>query len=84
MLDKAVNENTSAVEFEKILGKLQELTKSDDKAHRKADPYWTRVLAQTTRFEQHDNLLKLLQQTKAWFGELFPKEEKKSTKKAAN
>ena len=84
MLDKAVNENISAVEFEKILGKLQELTKSDDKAHRKADPYWTRVLAQTTRFEQHDNLLKLLQQTKAWFGELFPKEEKKSTKKAAN
>ena len=50
--------------------KLQELTESNGFGS-KADPYWSRLLAQTSRFEQPENIEKLLKQTKDWFGLLF-------------
>ncbi|HHF6437543.1 TPA: exodeoxyribonuclease V subunit gamma [Haemophilus influenzae] len=58
--------------------KLQELIESNGFGP-KADPYWSRVLAQTSRFKQPENLAKLLKQTKAWFGLLFAQ---KKTRKA--
>ena len=58
--------------------KLQELTESNGFGS-KADPYWSRLLAQTSRFEQTENIEKLLKQTKDWFGLLF---EQKKTRKA--
>ncbi len=58
--------------------KLRELTESNGFGP-KADPYWSRVLAQTSRFKQPENLAKLLKQTKAWFGLLFAQ---KKTRKA--
>ncbi|HHF3711512.1 TPA: hypothetical protein ACPOH7_000069, partial [Haemophilus influenzae] len=58
--------------------KLQELTESNGFGS-KADPYWSRVLAQTSRFKQPENIAKLLKQTKAWFGLLFAQ---KKTRKA--
>ena len=58
--------------------KLQELTESNGFGS-KADPYWSRVLAQTSRFEQTENIEKLLKQTKDWFGLLFAQ---KKTRKA--
>lgn len=58
--------------------KLQELTESNGFGS-KADPYWSRVLAQTSRFKQPENIEKLLKQTKDWFGLLF---EQKKTRKA--
>ncbi len=58
--------------------KLQELTESNGFGA-KADPYWSRVLAQTSRFKQPENIEKLLKQTKDWFGLLFVQ---KKTRKA--
>ena len=58
--------------------KLQELTESNGFGA-KADPYWSRILAQTSRFEQTENIEKLLKQTKDWFGLLFVQ---KKTRKA--
>ena len=58
--------------------KLQGLTESNGFGS-KADPYWSRVLAQTSRFEQTENIEKLLKQTKDWFGLLFAQ---KKTRKA--
>lgn len=56
--------------------KLQELTESNGFGP-KADPYWSRVLAQTSRFKQPENIAKLLKQTKAWFGLLFAQRQER-------
>ncbi len=71
-------DDESAVDFDNISTKLQELGE-DSKSGAQADPYWSRVLAQTSRFKQPENLAKLLKQTKAWFGLLFAQ---KKTRKA--
>lgn len=71
-------DDESAVDFDNISTKLQELGE-DSKSGAQADPYWSRVLAQTSRFKQPENLAKLLKQTKAWFGLLF---EQKKIRKA--
>ena len=71
-------DDESAVDFDNISTKLQELGE-DSKSGAQADPYWSRVLAQTSRFKQPENLAKLLKQTKAWFGLLFVQ---KKTRKA--
>ncbi|OOF37552.1 exodeoxyribonuclease V subunit gamma [Rodentibacter heidelbergensis] len=75
----------SAVDFEGVLTKLQKLAEEERSGNytQKADPYWARLLAQTTKFEQHENLQALLKQTTDWFGILFAKEAKKSAKKSA-
>ena len=70
-------DDESAVDFDNISTKLQELGKDSHGAQ--ADPYWSRILAQTSRFEQPENIKKLLKQTKDWFGLLF---EQKKTRKA--
>lgn len=70
-------DDESAVDFDKVSEKLQELTESNGFGS-KADPYWSRVLAQTSRFKQPENIEKLLTQTKDWFGLLFA--QKKSRK----
>ncbi len=59
----------SAVDFDNISTKLQEL--GEDSYGAQADPYWSRILAQTSRFKQTENIEKLLKQTKDWFGLLF-------------
>ena len=69
--------NESAVDFDNISTKLQEL--GEDSHGAQADPYWSRILAQTSRFEQPENIEKLLKQTKDWFGLLFAQ---KKTRKA--
>lgn len=71
-------DDESAVDFDNIFEKLQALTESNGFGS-KADPYWSRVLAQTSRFKQPENIAKLLKQTKAWFGLLFAQ---KKTRKA--
>ena len=71
-------DDESAVDFDNISRKLQEL-REDSKSGAQADPYWSRVLAQTSRFEQTGNIEKLLKQTKDWFGLLFVQ---KKTRKA--
>lgn len=71
-------DDESAVDFDNISTKLQELGE-DSKSGAQADPYWSRVLAQTSRFKQPENIAKLLKQTKAWFGLLFAQ---KKTRKA--
>ena len=63
-------DDESAVDLDNISTKLQELGE-DSKSGAQADPYWSRVLAQTSRFEQAGNIEKLLKQTKDWFGLLF-------------
>ena len=63
-------DDESEVDFDNISTKLQELGE-DSKSGAQADPYWSRVLAQTSRFEQAGNIEKLLKQTKDWFGLLF-------------
>ena len=70
-------DDESAVDFDNISTKLQELGEGSYGAQ--ADPYWSRILAQTSRFEQTENIEKLLKQTKDWFGLLF---EQKKTRKA--
>lgn len=70
-------DDESAVDFDNISTKLQEL--GEDSYGAQADPYWSRILAQTSRFEQTENIEKLLKQTKDWFGLLF---EQKKTRKA--
>lgn len=70
-------DDKSAVDFDNISTKLQEL--GEDNHGAQADPYWSRILAQTSRFEQPENIKKLLKQTKDWFGLLF---EQKKTRKA--
>lgn len=70
-------DDESAVDFDKVSEKLQELTESNGFGS-KADPYWSRVLVQTSRFKQPENIEKLLTQTKDWFGLLFA--QKKSRK----
>lgn len=62
-------DDESAVDFDNISTKLQEL--GEDSYGAQADPYWSRILAQTSRFEQTENIEKLLKQTKDWFGLLF-------------
>ena len=62
-------DDESAVDFDNISTKLQEL--GEDSYGAQADPYWSRILAQTSRFEQTENIEKLLKQTKGWFGLLF-------------
>ncbi|EHO49084.1 exodeoxyribonuclease V subunit gamma [Haemophilus sp. oral taxon 851] len=62
-------DDESAVDFDNISTKLQEL--GEDNYGAQADPYWSRILAQTSRFEQTENIEKLLKQTKDWFGLLF-------------
>ena len=64
-----VVDDESAVDFDNISTKLQEL--GEDSYGAQADPYWSRILAQTSRFEQTENIEKLLKQTKDWFGLLF-------------
>lgn len=71
-------DDESAVDFDNVFEKLQALTESNGFGS-KADPYWSRVLAQTSRFKQPENIAKLLKQTKAWFGLLFAQ---KKTRKA--
>ena len=71
-------DDESAVDFDNISTKLQELGE-DSNYGAQADPYWSRVLAQTSRFEQTGNIEKLLKQTKDWFGLLFVQ---KKTRKA--
>lgn len=71
----------SVANFELISMKLKVLAEGDNFGTR-ADPYWARVLAQTTKFEQPENLKALCEQTKAWFGLLFSEDSKKSTKKS--
>ena len=71
-------DDESAVVFDNISTKLQELGE-DSKSGAQADPYWSRILAQTSRFEQTENIEKLLKQTKDWFGLLFVQ---KKTRKA--
>ena len=71
-------DDESAVDFDNISIKLQELGE-DSNYGAQADPYWSRVLAQTSRFEQTGNIEKLLKQTKDWFGLLFVQ---KKTRKA--
>ena len=71
-------DDESAVDFDNISTKLQELGE-DSNYGAQADPYWSRVLAQTSRFEQTENIEKLLKQTKDWFGLLFAQ---KKTRKA--
>ncbi|OOF51786.1 exodeoxyribonuclease V subunit gamma [Rodentibacter genomosp. 1] len=70
----------SAVDFDVILMKLQKLAEDEKRGNyiKKADPYWMRMLAQTTKFEHQEHLLALLKQTTDWFGLLFLKEDKKS------
>ena len=70
-------DDESAVDFDNISTKLQEL--GEDSYGAQADPYWSRILAQTSRFEQTENIEKLLKQTKDWFGLLFVQ---KKTRKA--
>lgn len=62
-------DDESAVDFDNISTKLQEL--DEDSYGAQADPYWSRILAQTSRFEQTENIEKLLKQTKDWFSLLF-------------
>ena len=62
-------DDESEVDFDNISTKLQEL--GEDIYDAQADPYWSRILAQTSRFEQTENIEKLLKQTKDWFGLLF-------------
>ena len=71
-------DDESAVDFDNISTKLQELGE-DSNYGAQAAPYWSRVLAQTSRFEQTGNIEKLLKQTKDWFGLLFVQ---KKTRKA--
>lgn len=71
-------DDKSAVNFDNVSEKLQELTESNGFGS-KADPYWSRVLTQTSRFKQPENIAKLLTQTKDWFGLLFAQ---KKTRKA--
>lgn len=77
-------EEGSAVDFESIFEKIQKLAEDDTWSHygKKADPYWSRVLAQTTKFEHEENRLALLKQTTDWFGLLFSKKENKTKNKA--
>ena len=70
-------DDESAVDFDNISTKLQEL--GEDSYGAQADPYWSRIFAQTSRFEQTENIEKLLKQTKDWFGLLFAQ---KKTRKA--
>ena len=70
-------DDESAVDFDNISTKLHEL--GEDSYGAQADPYWSRILAQTSRFEQTENIEKLLKQTKDWFGLLFVQ---KKTRKA--
>ena len=63
-------DDESEVDFDNISTKFQELGE-DSKSGAQADPYWSRILAQTSRFEQTENIEKLLKQTKDWFGLLF-------------
>ncbi|BFU59566.1 MULTISPECIES: exodeoxyribonuclease V subunit gamma [Rodentibacter] len=73
----------SAVYFESILEKLKKLAEDNKFGNhtKKADPYWARVLAQTTKFEKEENLAVLIEQTKNWFGLMFAESEKKTVKK---
>ena len=71
-------DDESEVDFDNISTKFQELGE-DSKSGAQADPYWSRVLAQTSIFEQAGNIEKLLKQTKDWFGLLFVQ---KKTRKA--
>ncbi|QPB42788.1 exodeoxyribonuclease V subunit gamma [Rodentibacter haemolyticus] len=73
----------SAVDFETILEKLKKLAEDHKfgNPRKKADPYWSRVLAQTTKFEKEENLTALIEQTKNWFGLMFAEPEKKTVKK---
>ena len=75
--DFIVNDE-SAVDFDNISTKLQELGENSNYGAQ-VDPYWSRILAQTSRFEQPENIKKLLKQTKDWFGLLFVQ---KKTRKA--
>ncbi|OOF84365.1 exodeoxyribonuclease V subunit gamma [Rodentibacter ratti] len=65
----------SAVDFDGVLTKLQKLAEDERRGNytKKADPYWARLLAQTTEFENRENLQALLKQTTDWFGVLFAK-----------
>ena len=71
-----------AVDVDDVLAKLRKLTESDNFGNY-ADPYWSRVLAQTAKFERSENLESLLMQTKAWFGLLFSGMENKAVNKGA-
>ncbi|OOF58329.1 exodeoxyribonuclease V subunit gamma [Rodentibacter myodis] len=89
ILDFLVDE--SAVDFVAILEKLKKLAENDAFSAKKADPYWRRVLAQTSKFEESENLTALIRQTKSWFGLMFERTDtdkniksgKKSTDKGA-
>ncbi|OOF44531.1 exodeoxyribonuclease V subunit gamma [Rodentibacter trehalosifermentans] len=84
-IENFIIKEESAVDFDGVLTKLQKLAEEEKRGNytKKADPYWARLLAQTTKFEDRENLLALLKQTTDWFGELFAKEEKKSANKKA-
>ena len=71
-----------ALDVDDVLAKLRKLTESDNFGNY-ADPYWSRVLAQTAKFERPENLESLLMQTKAWFGLLFSGMENKAVNKGA-
>ncbi|VEH67470.1 exodeoxyribonuclease V gamma subunit [Rodentibacter pneumotropicus] len=73
----------SAVDFDGILTTLQKLAEDEKRGNykKKADPYWARLLAQTMKFENRENLLVLLKQTTDWFGVLFAKNDPKSLNK---
>ncbi|THA10454.1 exodeoxyribonuclease V subunit gamma [Rodentibacter pneumotropicus] len=73
----------SAVDFDGILTMLQKLAEDEKRGSykKKADPYWARLLAQTMKFENRENLLVLLKQTTDWFGVLFAKNDPKSLNK---
>lgn len=73
----ANEENQSAVNIEGVLKALQGLTKNDDYGSR-ADPYWTRILAQTNYFESTSNVLELVKKTAAWFEEMMAAPEKEN------
>ena len=78
-----IEKDESAVNVEVILAKLRKLAEDEKQRNytKKADPYWSRVLAQTTKFDQQENLMTLVKQTTDWFGVLFAKDAKKSSNK---
>ncbi|EDJ89557.1 exodeoxyribonuclease V gamma chain [Haemophilus influenzae 22.1-21] len=73
-------DDESAVDFDNVFEKLQALTESNGFGS-KADPYWSRVLAQTSRFKQPENIAKLLKTNKSLVWLIIrTKEDKKGTK----
>ena len=73
-------DDESAVDFDNISTKLQELGE-DSNYGAQADPYWSRVLAQTSRFEQTGNIEKIIKTNKrlVWLI-IRTKEDKKGIK----